>query len=48
MVTEYKTAALSSADIDMPLRCTDETLVQDLLDYLRAHPYEAASDRSFL
>ena len=48
MVTEYKTAALSSADIDMPLLCTDETLVQDLLDYLRAHPYEAASDRSFL
>ena len=47
-VTEYKTAALSSADIDMPLLCTDETLVQDLLDYLRAHPYEAASDRSFL
>ena len=48
IVTEYKTAALSSADIDMPLRCTDESLVQDLLDYLRAHPYEAASDRSFL
>lgn len=40
MVTEYKTATLSSADIDMPLRCTDETLFRDLLDYLRAHPYD--------
>lgn len=40
MVTEYKTATLSSSDIDMPLRCTDETLFQDLLDYVRAHPYD--------
>lgn len=39
-VTEYKEASLSSADIDMPLRCTDETLFRDLLDYLRAHPYD--------
>ena len=39
-VTEYKEATLSSADIDMPLRCTDEALFQDLLDYLRAHPYD--------
>lgn len=45
-VTEYKEAALSSADIDMPLRCTDEALFQDLLDYLRAHPHEADAQPS--
>lgn len=45
-VTEYKTATLSSADIDMPLRCTDEALFQDLLDYLRTHPYEADAQPS--
>lgn len=38
-VTEDKTATLRSADIDMPLRCTDETLFGDLLAYLRAHPH---------
>ena len=45
-VTEYKEAALSSADIDMPLRCTDEALFQDLLDYLRSHPHEADAQPS--
>lgn len=38
-VTEDKAATLRSADIDLPLRCTDEALFDDLLAYLRAHPY---------
>lgn len=43
MVTEYREATLSSADLDLPLRCTDETLFQDLLDYVRSHPFQKAA-----
>lgn len=38
MVTDYGDSTLHSFDINLCLRCTDETLFQDLLDYLRSHP----------
>lgn len=40
IMTEDKTAALHSADIDLPLRYSDKALFWDALNYLRAHPFD--------